>query len=98
MKVLKRIGIVLIVLAILVVGVAYLLPGHYRVERSVVMKAKPEAVFPHVNTLKTWPEWTAWTTAKYPDMKVKFEGPESGVGATYSWDGQSTGKGLLKLT
>ena len=31
-------------------------------------------------------------------MQVKFVGPESGVGAGYSWEGKSTGQGSIKFT
>jgi len=66
------------------------LPSIYRVERRVTMNARPGAVFPHINTLKEWPEWTAWTVAKYPDMKDVLHRPEAGVGASYSWEGKSS--------
>lgn len=98
MKALKTIVLVVLLLPIALVLAAFLLPSTYRVERSQLIKAPSDAVFAQINTLKTWPEWTAWTVARYPDMKVSFEGPDSGVGATYSWDGKSSGQGVLKLT
>lgn len=98
MKVLKWIGIVVGVAVALFVIVGLLLPGRYRVERSVVIDAPPETIHPTISTLKEWPTWTAWTVEKYPDMKVTFTGPESGVGAHYAWEGESTGKGKLMLT
>jgi hypothetical protein len=98
MKALKKIILALLLIPVLLVLVSLFLPSKYRVERSVTMRAKAETVFPYVNTLKQWPDWTAWTVAKYPDMKIAFAGPEAGTGATYSWDGKSTGKGALKIT
>ena len=98
MKLLKRlllgIGILLALLAI----VGLFLPDRYHVERSIVVNAPPETVFTKVNTLKTWPEWTAWTKAKYPDMEVKFSGPDAGVGSVYQWSGKSSGIGSLKIS
>ena len=67
----------------------FLLPARVHVERSAVMNARPEAVFPYVATLKRWPEWTAWTTNRFPDMKTRFEGTESGVGAVMIAEGKS---------
>lgn len=98
MKTLKRIVAAAVVLGILYIVVGLLLPKRYHVERSVVIEAPADAVFPAINTLKEWPNWTAWTVAKYPDMKVTFEGPESGVGAKYSWTGEQVGQGNLKIT
>jgi hypothetical protein len=98
MKIVKRILLGLLVLLVVLLVVGFFLPGRYRVERSTVMHATTEAIFPYVNTLKRWPDWTAWNTKKYPDMKVEFEGPEAGKGATYRWDGKDVGKGSLTLT
>lgn len=98
MKALKKVVLIVLLIPIALVIVSLFLPSTYRVERRVTMSARPAAVFPHINTLKQWPEWTAWTVAKYPDMKMSFTGPEVGVGASYSWEGQSTGRGTLKIT
>lgn len=98
MKSLKKVILAVLLIPVLLVIVSLFLPSKYRVERSVTMQAKPDAVFTHLNTLKKWPEWTAWTVEKYPDMKISFAGPEAGVGAIYSWEGKSTGQGTLKIT
>lgn len=76
----------------------FLLPARVHVERSAVMNARPEAVFPYVATLKRWPEWTAWTTNRFPDMKTRFEGTESGVGAVMIAEGKSSGNGTVTIT
>lgn len=31
-------------------------------------------------------------------MEISFQGPESGVGAIYNWNGRSSGKGSLSIT
>jgi len=89
-------GLVIVVALLAVIG--FLLPGSYRVERSQTIAAKPDAAFTIVNNLKTWPEWTAWTVARFPDMKIEFSGPGSGAGATYQWSGKSSGSGKLQIT
>ncbi len=98
MRILKRLLLALIILIVLLAVIGFLLPSKYHVERNVTMSAKPETIFPYLNNLKSWPDWTAWTTKKYPDMKTNFTGPEAGVGATYNWEGQSIGIGSIKLT
>src|SRR4030095_4831465 len=98
MKALKKIAIVILVIPILLLLVSFLLPSRYEVTRTLNMKAPADAVFAEVNTLKNWTNWTAWTKAKYPDMEVTFAGPESGTGATYSWNSKATGPGTLVIT
>lgn len=97
-KSLKAIVLAIMVIPIIIILCSLLLPSRYRVERSVVIDTRPEAVYAHVILLKHWPDWTAWTVARYPDMKYAFAGPESGVGASYSWEGKSSGSGELKIT
>lgn len=98
MKVFKKVVFVLVALVAVFLVVGFFLPGSYRVERSIVIRCKPDAIFAKVNTLKHWPEWTAWTVARFPDMKLTFTGPEAGVGAVYSWAGKTSGSGTLKIT
>lgn len=82
----------------LFIAVGFLLPARVHVERSAVMNARPEAIFPHVATLKRWPEWTAWTTNRFPDMTMRFEGAESGAGAVMIAEGKSSGNGIVRIT
>jgi hypothetical protein len=98
MRILKRALLALGAAVVLLAGIGLLLPSSYSVERSVTIQASPEEVFNHLQTLKGWPEWTAWTVQRYPDMKVSFSGPDQGVGAVYVWNGEEVGAGSLKLT
>jgi hypothetical protein len=98
MRLLGRIAAVLGGLLVLYAVVGLLLPKRYHVERSIVIDAPAEAIFPTINTLKEWPTWTAWTKENYPGMKVLFAGPEAGVGAKYSWTGEKVGTGELQIT
>src|SRR5689334_4776188 len=97
MKAFKKVVLVVLLIPVVVLIGSLFLPSKYRVERSLEMRTKPDAIFAQVSGLKNWTNWTAWTVAKYPDMQVSFSGPESGAGATYTWDGKSTGHGMLKL-
>jgi hypothetical protein len=75
------------VLVIFLIIVA-LRPSEYRVTRSLAINAPPDAVFPHVNELKKWEAWNPWGKID-PNMKLTYDGPPSGVGASYAWDGNS---------
>ena len=98
MKRLKKILLCLVALAGLFLVAGFLLPARARVERSATMRAKPEAVFARAALLKRWPEWTAWTTNRFPDLNLRFDGPESGVGAMMIAEGKSSGNGTVKIT
>ena len=74
---------ILIALFVLVVAMR---PSAFRVSRSISISAPPESVFGHVNELRQWEHWSPWEKID-PSMKRTFEGPSSGVGAIYRWDG-----------
>ncbi len=88
MKTLKKIFIGIIVLLVVLVIISFFLPKHVHVERTMVMNAAPEVVFNQVNTLKNWEKWSVWDR-KDTTMQKKYEGPEAGINAKFSWDSQN---------
>ena len=93
-------NIVRIILVVLALFVAFVQtrPNTYRVERSARIGAPSEAVFAQINDFHNWPAWSPWDKLD-PAMKTTFAGPASGVGALYSWTGNSkVGEGSMKIT
>ena len=91
---------ILIGLAVLVFGVvvaALLKSPDYRVERSLVIAAPAEKLFPWFDNHRKFNEWNPWSKMD-PDAKNTYSGPESGVGAVASWDGEKVGKGSSTIT
>src|SRR5687768_3949211 len=97
MKILKWVGIGVGAVVVVFVVVGFCLPRRFSVKRSVAIEAPPEAVYAVVVRLREWPTWTAWNQQRYPDMKITHSGPEEGVGARQTWEGQSSGNGFLEI-
>lgn len=97
MKFLKKIVIALALIIGIVLIVGFFLPSKIHVERSLQMNAPAEVVFEQVNTLKNWEKWSPWHRID-PNMKLTYEGPESGNGASYSWQSEHKNVGDGKLT
>ena len=93
-KWLVALAAVLLVLA----GIGFVLPPRQTVARRIVTTATPAQWFPQLATLQRWPEWTAWNTNRFPDLTMRFEGPDTGVGATMIAAGKSSGDGAVKIT
>ena len=73
-------------------------PDTFTVERSALISATPEQVFPLVNDFKNWKHWSPWDK-KDPGMTMNYGGSESGEGATYSWSGdKNVGQGGMTIT
>lgn len=62
--------------------------SEFSVSRSLAIAVPPESVFPHVNTLPQWEAWNPWGKLD-PNTKITYAGPASGIGASYSWVGNS---------
>ncbi len=73
-------------------------PATFRVERSILVKAPPERIAPHINDLKNWVDWSPFEKLD-PDMTREYSGADTGVGAKYAWDGDNNiGAGRLEIT
>lgn len=93
-----RVLLVLITAVIILLGALFLFTKpDVRVERSVVMQAPPEKIFPLINNLEATLAWSPWKEMD-PEMKVTFEGPESGVGAISRWESETQGTGSQTIT
>ncbi len=76
MKVLKIVGVIVLLLAI----VYFMLPSSTHVERSTVINAQPDVIFVQMNSMRKFNVWSPWADLD-PDMEVTFEGAEEGVGS-----------------
>lgn len=61
----------------------FFLPRKFRVARRVLIRAGCSDIFPLLNDLRNWEQWTEWS--RQPHVSVSYEGVSSGVGATRQW-------------
>lgn len=92
---------ILIVVAVLVIGVllvAATRPADVRVTRTATLAAPPSMVFPHLNDLRKFQDWSPWAKLD-PNCQLTFEGPATGVGSSFSWTGNAkVGAGKMTIT
>jgi uncharacterized protein YndB with AHSA1/START domain len=74
------------VLIVLFLVVVTLRPADFRVERSAIIAAAPAALFEQVNDHRKFSAWNPFLKLD-PNARHTYSGPESGVGAVCSWDG-----------
>lgn len=95
---LKKILLGLALVVVVFVIVVATRPADFRVVRSANIPAAPDAVFPHINDLKKWQEWSPWAKLD-PNAKNTFEGLTAGAGAKFSWAGNNdVGVGSMTIT
>ena len=98
MRILRWIVRIVLVLAIIFIGGAYVLPREVSVARSVEIDAPPSEVFPHVNSLKAGANWSPWLE-RDPDVQLTYSGPDEGVGAKLEWASEhpQVGNGVQEI-
>lgn len=97
MKIILKLLGGLAVLVLVLVVVAFFLPRTYRIERTIVINAKPEAVFAQFGDLKAWKNWGAWQE-RDPGMKMTYSEKTTGVGAWSAWESKAEGNGKMTIT
>ena len=98
-KTIALIGVGLLAVLIAVVLILALTkPDTFRVERTTIIKAPPEKIFPLLNDFQSWSAWSPYEK-KDPAMKRSFSGAQYGKGAVYAWDGdKNVGQGRMEIT
>jgi uncharacterized protein YndB with AHSA1/START domain len=88
----------LVIVFVLAVIVGVLLPSHGHIERTVEVSSPLRQIFDSVDTFRRFPEWSAQRKLD-PQVKMTFEGPESGQGARVSWvsAAPNVGNGSLEI-
>ena len=95
---LKIVLIVVVVAIVAILVLAALRPDSFSVERTTTIKAPPERIFPFINDFHQWAAWSPWDKLD-PALKRTFNGPASGKGTQYAWEGNSkVGSGSMEIT
>ncbi len=97
MKILKVLVFGLVGVLVLLLLAGFFMPKDWKVQRSISIRAQPEAIHAHIADLSRWPEWMPWM-AQDPKTTVSFEGERTAVGSVMRWHSEKMGDGALTLT
>lgn len=97
MRIVKRVLLLVVVVAVLFFGVGFLLPRQVHVERSAVVQAPPATVHYLLSSFRNYDKWSPWYGL---DPKAfTISGPDFGVGAKLTWasDNKDVGSGSQEI-
>jgi len=99
MRPMTRLVLGVVALAGIFAAVAVGLPSHVTVTRFVVINAPESAIFPYLNDLHQFGDWSPWT-ARDPQLALSYGGPQTGKGARVTWSSTvpSIGTGSMEIT
>ena len=93
----KKLALALAVVVAVALAIVATRPDTFSVERSALVPAPPDVVFAQIQNLRAMDTWSPYAHMD-PEMKIRYEGPEAGVGARSSWEGPQMGTGSLTVT
>lgn len=93
MRQLKYGVIAIAALLLTLIGVGLALPGAWQAEATAELSAPPGEVFPLIEDLRRWDDWTPWG-----EVESTFTGASRGVGASRSWENEAFGSGSIRIT
>ena len=92
--------IILAILAVLIIALALVVltrPDSFRVQRSLLIKAPPDRIYPLIADFHAWQQWSPWEKID-PALQRTYSGPANGTGAVYAWAGnKDVGKGRMEI-
>lgn len=99
MQIALRVLAGLLVLVLILTAGAFLLPRRVPVARSIAIDAPPAEIFPHVNSMQAFSEWSPWGDLD-PELVQTFSGPDAGVGNRMEWtsDDPAVGSGSQTIS
>jgi effector-binding domain-containing protein len=83
--------VIFVLLIVFLLG-GFLLPAKTYVSREIEIARPASFIFQFFNGFKRYNEWSPYL-AHDPQSKYSYSGPETGIGAKMSWDGEKLGQG-----
>lgn len=96
MKPIRKVLLGVALFFFIILGVGWILPSSFHVERQILINAQPDAIFTHIGDLHNWQKWGVWFE-RDPQMEVTFSGTAGTVGMTSSWISESQGSGEMEI-
>lgn len=95
---LKKLLYVIVIIIVIFFVVGLFLPRNIHIERGTSINRPAPMIFTLLNSYASYDTWSPWT-ARDPSAQFSISGPNSGVGATLSWNGDPrlTGTGQQQI-
>lgn len=80
----------------LLIILAFVLPGSYKVKKSINVNSDISKCYDMVADLNNYRDWNPWSKME-PDAKKSISGTPKTVGHRYDWEGKKIGVGSLTV-
>lgn len=85
------------IITLLLIFLPFTFSPVWTAKRTVFIGERPEAIYPYLNNIEKWQEWTVWTKKEDPAMSFDYTQKLTGAGAKASWKSKKMGNGSIKF-
>ena len=96
MKILKALGIIIVILAVVIFVGGMFLPKTYSVNRSIVINAPDSIIYKNIANFNEFLKWNPWAKME-PTATTTISGPIAQPNHIYAWEGKETGSGQMAI-
>lgn len=96
MQVFRKIGISAGIFFVLVVGIGFLLPRHFYLQREILISTGPEFLFNILLDFEEFQKWSPWQEYN-PNSQITYGNVKKGLNASFSWKGEKSGSGKMQI-
>jgi hypothetical protein len=96
MRTVRNIGIAGGAMVLLLVLIAFFLPGNYEVKRETRINRPASVVFEEVSDFHNYLQWNPWSQEDMTSKHI-ITGALGMPGSKWTWEGKKTGKGSMTL-
>lgn len=92
------VAVIVVILALIAALLVYAATrtDNFRVYRTASIKAPAGKIYQLIADLHAWTAWSPYEKLD-PNMRKTYEGPVSGKGAIYRWEGDKAGAGRMEI-
>jgi effector-binding domain-containing protein len=98
MKKLKKIGLWLSIIVLLLILISFLLPGSYHVERTVFIHSPARIPYLLTSDFRLWHTWAPRTKETDSTAEFFIAGEPGKVGSSWGWTGEVFGQGVMIIS
>jgi len=93
----KQLLLIVLGIVAIIAARALFIPGSYSVQRSIMVQAPPEKIFPLLNDFKQFGQWSP-SANRDTAMTHQISTPSAGPGAVYQWRSNAkAGSGRMEI-
>jgi uncharacterized protein YndB with AHSA1/START domain len=88
---------ILLLFFVVLCTIGLVLPSYFKIEKTIEINASTDEIFPYINSLHKWKQWTVINPTTDVTMDVEYHGSKTGVGSIMIYEGDRVGQGEIQI-